>query len=565
MKNPDEWRSLIPIQFMGKKMIRPLLQVLALSLALLMPALQGWCAHHAVLIGIKDYPDAMPLYGPLNDVAAVKKVLVETYGFSGNNITVLLDRDATKSKILDTLSAIQARTRPEDNIFIYYSGHGTSDFNPETGFSMGKATGAILPYDFKFFPNDIEKTLDRLIVGRRDLRPIFEGLDKERNLLVVFDACFSGNATRARNRQPGIPKYQPLPFSSRRGRMPNTDAPVKISPYPYQNLVYISASDTTERAIDLPTGARYDGKAHGALTDALLMGLSGGADTNRNRVVTYQELYQFVKHGVQVYGHTPQIRTRASLDRPVFGKPGKMDFDVGISAGGPLVVNLNVKNRPFLENRISALSGIAASTGHYNLLVEEEQKSPVSKSAFSLYLPSGDRLCRVEREDQVIERIERFAKIRDAVNLKNPDQDFNVWMNAGQYEGKTVFNEGETVDLSIKSETDAYLLVFNVDPHGSINLIIPGPDLKETFLGKEETMTLREFEIFPPFGVEFIKLFAFKRKVDGLDQFSHTNRLKPGSSGYAELLRIIAAETRSGTDWAETSTQVVTLASIDDH
>src|SRR5262249_49065275 len=63
-------------------------------------------------------------------------------------------------------------------------------------------------------------------------------------------------------------------------------------PYPYKNLIYISAADETQPAKDLASQESVYGKAHGALTDVLLLGLNGAADTNHDQTITYQELYQ---------------------------------------------------------------------------------------------------------------------------------------------------------------------------------------------------------------------------------------------------------------------------------
>jgi hypothetical protein len=163
--------------------------------------------------------------------------------------------------------------------------------------------------------------------------------------------------------------------------------------------------------------------------------------------------------------------------------------------------------------------------------------------------------------DQVVERIERFAGTRQLVNLKNARQTFNVWFSAGPNEGKAVFYEDETVDVTIRSEADAHLLVFNVDPHGGINLLMPNPDRKDTLIHRDEQLALKGFDIFPPFGVEYLKLFAFKREVTGLDRLARNFTIRHGSAGHRELVRVVENGTASGGDWAEASLQLVTLAS----
>lgn len=67
----------------------------------------------------------------------------------------------------------------------------------------------------------------------------------------------------------------------------------KDAAYPFHNTIYISATDETTRSYDLQYGgsATFDGKPHGVLTNALIKGLQGEADTNNDGVVTYEELH----------------------------------------------------------------------------------------------------------------------------------------------------------------------------------------------------------------------------------------------------------------------------------
>jgi len=167
-------------------------------------------ARYALLVGVADYPNVTRLYGPANDVASLKELLAARYNLPVANITTLVNNWATKKNILKALSDLKDRTRAGDFIFFYFSGHGTSSFDREAALDMGNSTGAIIPYDFSPAPGNPRKTLERLIIGRRDLQPVLLELDKDRSLFVVFDSCYSGNAVRAIRSGRGIPKFVPL-------------------------------------------------------------------------------------------------------------------------------------------------------------------------------------------------------------------------------------------------------------------------------------------------------------------------------------------------------------------
>ena len=108
---------------------------------------------HALLIGIGDYSlvsGFSDLRGPRNDVAIMKKVLEgERFGF--DHVTVLLDEQATHSRIEKAFKALAARTRAEDvgSVFIYFSGHGsqTRDLNGDEEQTTDFRGNALPGYD----------------------------------------------------------------------------------------------------------------------------------------------------------------------------------------------------------------------------------------------------------------------------------------------------------------------------------------------------------------------------------------------------------------------------------
>jgi len=517
---------------------------------------------HAVLIGV-DYQECTPapspsraecpqrLPGPLNDVADLRRLLVEHYQFRPEHITVLRNSEATRARILATLTALHQTTRPQDFIFIYFSGHGTSGSDAKLGLQIASSSGALVPSDFRIYDDDVQRTLAGLIIGRRDLRPLFTDLDRDRQLLVIFDACFSGNTVRSLRGAAGVAKYMPLAFpkqtlhSGGPFTSPGYTPPYKPSakePFPYTHLIYIAASDETETALDLQAGA--DGKAHGALTNALLLGLNGAADTNHDGVITYHELYEFAKRTVR--GHTPQLLSQTTLERPVFETPTRVDSSqASIGApreAGTLHVHIEAQGQGALRSQLATLPGITLTEGAYDVLVTPEG------AGYTLYLSGGDKLCSVSTAADVAVRLTRYANVRELVQLTNPRQAFNVRLRTGDYAGKTVFFEGDRVDLTIESEREAALLLVNIDPQGYVNAI-------ESAVTPRTPCVLTNVGVVEePLGTEYFKLFAFPRKVPGLAQFTNT-LLDPAGGEIAMLLALIKNER----DWAETVREIVTV------
>ena len=168
----------------------------AITICLALPLAAG-AENHALLIGIGKYRQRT-LEGPPFDVAALAKMLIAHYDFPRENVHTLVNQEAVKSRILDEIQLLTHRTRPGDRVFIYYSGHGTSRRDELMALPLPHATGALVPADFNGARGQsVDQLLDQLIIGTRDLRPTLERLDRDREVLMVFDTCFSGTTVRA--------------------------------------------------------------------------------------------------------------------------------------------------------------------------------------------------------------------------------------------------------------------------------------------------------------------------------------------------------------------------------
>jgi len=87
-------------------------------------------AKKAVLIGI-NYPGTKAeLKGCINDVWRMHRCLVDRYGFSKDDITVMIDTDKsykepTGKNIRSALTSLIRSAEAGDVLFVHYSGHGT--------------------------------------------------------------------------------------------------------------------------------------------------------------------------------------------------------------------------------------------------------------------------------------------------------------------------------------------------------------------------------------------------------------------------------------------------------
>lgn len=139
----------------------------------------------ALVIGINDYQYVNPLFFARNDAEEVAATLIKDFDFQSENVTILLDSEATKSNILKCFMKFASNNiDPDDKIFIYYAGHG------DTIQSRRGDTGFLIPVDGT--PDDISTFI------RWDELTRNSELFNAKHVLFVMDACYGGLAiTRA--------------------------------------------------------------------------------------------------------------------------------------------------------------------------------------------------------------------------------------------------------------------------------------------------------------------------------------------------------------------------------
>lgn len=137
----------------------------------------------AVLIGIDEYAHAPDLESAVRDVRAVRAVLETRYGFHPSRIKQLLNAQATRKNIENTLYALSREAGPEDSVFIYYAGHGQYDQARDHGW---------------WVPTDGEPRQAGTLITNANILRYVKGM-QARHVYLVADSCFSGSlfGTRA--------------------------------------------------------------------------------------------------------------------------------------------------------------------------------------------------------------------------------------------------------------------------------------------------------------------------------------------------------------------------------
>jgi hypothetical protein len=209
----------------------------------------------AILIGINKYQELPWLSGSTNDVEVMRNVLISRYGFKASNIETLLNEQATRAGILTALTNFVAKAGPNDTVYIHYSGHGSQveDQNNEEPDGLDET---ICPYDARtdnvpdITDDELARILDKLNVT---------------SAVVVLDSCHSGTALRA---AVSDIRSRSVPIDTRiKLYQPTTTTRGVVALPENGSYVLFSAAAANQQELDGPFGP--GGKPLGLLTATL--------------------------------------------------------------------------------------------------------------------------------------------------------------------------------------------------------------------------------------------------------------------------------------------------------
>ena len=132
--------------------------------------------YHALIISNQGYKQLSPLKTPHRDADVLATLLRNDYGFKVTSL-----RDINRAGTLDALDQLVERLTPNDNLLIFYAGHGHLD--PATGEGYWLPVTASPDRRSEWISNsDITDTLRATVA---------------KHVLVVSDSCFSGTLSRS--------------------------------------------------------------------------------------------------------------------------------------------------------------------------------------------------------------------------------------------------------------------------------------------------------------------------------------------------------------------------------
>ncbi len=226
--------------------------------------------YFALVIGIDNYSgEWKPLKNAVNDAKSVAAQLTSNYEFQ--SIKTLYNEQATRTNILKEYEWLIANVRENDNLLIFYSGHGDYKENLQRGYwvPIDATTGSVSE-----------------MISNTDIKD-FLGAIKSKHTFLIADACFSGDIFRG--------KTLTIPYENS---------------FKYYNQIYSKPSRTALTSGGIEPVMDGGKEGHSVFTYYLLKSLSG----NQNKFFDASQLFNDIKVAVinnsnQTPGFSPIVNT----------------------------------------------------------------------------------------------------------------------------------------------------------------------------------------------------------------------------------------------------------------
>lgn len=347
---------------------------------------------YALIVGISSYPN-LPQGAQLKfadaDARELREFLVgEKGGFRLENVTLLVNEEASHEQILRELARLQNLSGPDSIALIFFAGHGL----------VNKSGQAFLVAS--------DTRLDDLLNTGIDMKLFNSTVQsmRSRSAVIISDACHSGALSDLLS-QPGSGSVGNLSATAFREPAGRRD----------QSSFIFSAASPTQASVERAS------LRHGLFTYYMLQGLDGQADADLDGVVTSNELYGYV---------TARIRE----DKEVAGVKQVPEFNPSFDRSIPLAI-VKEEGRAKYRKWFSEDPMVSRFVASFDQSLRENRLTrPQGQSAWDFYLalsnfgPTSTNIA-IQKRDELLAKITTEA---DRVIDQSPT-DSGPWDEARDY------------------------------------------------------------------------------------------------------------------------------------
>ena len=244
----------------------------------------------ALVIGISDYREVKDLEYARADAEAFARWLLDA-GVDREHLMLLLDEagehaelDGVRSE-LATLVQVRAglgwlrrMAEPDDLVFVYFAGHGY----PGPDDDGDEADGVD---EFLVLWDTLNASKEETALRDDEFGAFLDRVESD-HVMVIFDSCYSGGASRS--------------LSS--GARPLGDTFDLFNDFSLEGKLVFAAAREDQEALE------HAALGHGIFTHFLILGLEGAADLDADYLITAEELDAYVVREVAEFARTEKGR-----------------------------------------------------------------------------------------------------------------------------------------------------------------------------------------------------------------------------------------------------------------
>lgn len=475
----------------------------------------------AIVIGINEYDSLPTLRGAVDDARDFEATF---RNLGVTDLTVFLERKATRQAIVDAMTRLIARVRAGDLVVITFAGHGIQE--PER-ISGSEADGLdetfVLPAFRPKGPGSAERILDKEF--NRWLREL-EG--KQADVIFVADACFGGGLVRGVDPRAETTSYrtagrvevledalQPIATAS--------DAAFRETDF--ERVTFMSAADeltkVAEFSIPGTPGLR------GALSYAVARALEGRVERDPNGIVSRRKLFEYARQIVQHHSqgrqniYTEPTRSAALLDRQIYRVLGTDDAPASAIARPPIRIRVVNANAGLLSGVRPLRVPFEVVSGHSDLVWDMKSGDVVSAT--------GDVVARNATAKDIPAIVDGIAAAQMIAVLADARPQLIRLLPDNRHH-----RSGDLVSLLVDDLRNKHLILFNIAYDGTIQFLYPGPGDKSAWSDATFRLPLK---VQAPFGADRVVAIGSDIRLLDLERaiFKLNNRRAAG-----ELLIILS-------------------------
>ncbi|MBV9985124.1 caspase family protein [Bradyrhizobium sp.] len=529
----------------------------------------------ALVIGIDDYQHVRKLKGATADARDIESSL-RTMGV--RDVRSLINAEADRFSVLNEISALVERTKPNDIVVLSIAGHGAQEPERIKGSQPDGMEDVFLLPGFETTAAGSQQR----ILGSEFNHFIRQFELRGAKILFIADTCHGGGMVREIDPRAAEMSFRQIPaYTLTNDELkPVSDPDDPRSELDLDRTALLAAVDRSTKAPEVRVPG-IDG-LRGALSYAFARAIEGNADADHDGKVTLKELFANVRQ--VVYQLSDQRQNVVTMTSP--NRSPDLDVAFGLTRGVTLIQGpiegppssaappssspspvpqastsppassaappTTLDTKPAITARISApirLAALDGKTSYFPVVKSRDstfQVVPPTDNPDLIWDPVshdviawGDVVAYGVELADLPTVIDRTAAIRNLKSMATQSpQIMRVWPD------DRLQRNGKTVDIDLSDVQGRAVILFDVSGDGTIQMLYPVGSDAASARSTELRLALRVRE---PFGAEqVVAVTSQKRMTDLEEAIRQLNNRRASAQVIKNLDRYLPTDARIG-------------------